>query len=619
MENLGKALLIAVIALLLTSLLTASMGPNLHADTSLRVLNVDTGSAYATIQDALNAGSTLNGHTIQVDVGTYYENVVVNKSVSLVGESVFNTIVDGSALGSAIRIMANRVNVSGFTIRNSSYGYSGIFLDHSAGANISKNIVRNSYNGIYIYSSTEVTVTDNDILGNEYGIHLYSSGNNNVSNNDASNNMNGIHLDNSSNNTLVGNNLWSNTGNGIYLYGSYNNTLSNNNASSNYGRGIRLHFSTDNTLSNNDVSGNRYGISLYGSGNNVLNGNDASFNNESGILLQDISDGNIITRNTVSSNLQGIWFIDSGNSAISGNNVSSNQAYGVRFWNSSRNSLFHNNFVNNSGKNVEQPSNTSILNLWDVGAEGNFWDDYQAAASVNGIGVTPYIVDANALGVYGQDSYPLMGRFFEFSALVEGQSYITTVVSSSAVTGFEYDRGPDNKTNAMSFNVSATQGTGFCLICIPHALAAPSYVVTADQAPPLSINLVRTNGTHTWVYFTYSHSTSGLMIRSNLPVVENVPIWSLWWFWGMIVLAGVGAVLASVSVVYSRKAAEQAKLLRAYSPFVIAEALFKADIERRGLRIKEFERKYGVKIQPRSTLEDVMRSLETKEKEEEKN
>jgi hypothetical protein len=92
----------------------------------------------------------------------------------------------------------------------------------------------------------------------------------------------------------------------------------------------------------------------------------------------------------------------------------------------------------------------------------------------------------------------------------------------------------------------------------------------------------------------------------------------MWWFWGMIGLALVGVLLASLSVMYGRKAAEQTRLLRTYSPFVIAEALFKADIERRGLRIKEFEKKYGVKIQPRSTLEDVLRGLETKEKEEKK-
>ena len=80
----------------------------------------------------------------------------------------------------------------------------------------------------------------------------------------------------------------------------------------------------------------------------------------------------------------------------------------------------------------------------------------------------------------------------------------------------------------------------------------------------------------------------------------------------------IGAVLASFTVKYRRKVTEQTKLLQAYSPFVVAEELFKADIERRGLKIKEFEKKYGVKIQPRSNLEDVMRSLETKEKEEKK-
>jgi hypothetical protein len=93
-----------------------------------------------------------------------------------------------------------------------------------------------------------------------------------------------------------------------------------------------------------------------------------------------------------------------------------------------------------------------------------------------------------------------------------------------------------------------------------------------------------------------------------------VPIWALWWFWGILVLVLGNAVLGSFSIRYRRKVAEQMKILQAYSPFVIAEALFKADIERRGLKIRDFERKYGVKIQPRSTLEDVIGSLETKER-----
>lgn len=620
MKELDKAFLIAVLAFLLTSPSLTSVAFSFSAEANFPVLNVNTGSGYTTIQEAINADATLAGHTIRVNPGVYNENVTVNKSLSLIGENQLNTIIDGGASDSVVHITANRVNITGFTIRNSTLGNSGIYLDRSNGDNISQNILKNNYNGIYIYGSTDDSVTGNDVLDNEYGIRLYSSGNNNISGNDASDNMNGIHLDLSSNNTLVGNNAWSNSGNGIYLYGSGNNTLEDNNVYSNYGRGIRLQYSSDNTLSSNVVSSNRYGIAFYGSGRNVLRSNNVSFNNESGMLFQSSSDGNTITDNAVTSNLLGIWFIDSGSNAVSGNNVSLSNEYGVRLWNSSRNKFFHNNFIGNSIKNVEQPSNTSILNLWDNGFEGNFWDDY-LAANVNGIGDKPYIVDEYALGVYGQDSYPLMGQFFQFSTTIENGSYTATIVSNFAITELSYDRGSDNKTNTLSFNVSprATQGTGFCLICVPHVLINPPYVVMVDQAPPLSYSVVRTNGTHTWVYITYAHSARGLAIEPIVPSVpQETPVWSQWWFWGIFGLALIGVVLASFTFRYRRKVAEQTKLLRAYSPFVIAEALFKADIERRGLKIKEFERKYGVKIQPRSNLEDVIRSLETKEEEEKK-
>lgn len=614
MNKLGKALLIAVLALLLTSLLTTSVVFSLPAEARLPVHNVDTGLGYATIQEAINADATLNGHTIHVDAGIYYESVVVNKSVSLIGENKLNTIIDGRASGNVIRITTNRVNITGFTIQNSMPGFSGIYIYHSNGDNVSQNIVTNDHNGIYLYGSNSSSIVDNDVFGNQYGIHLYGSDNNNVSGNNAYNNMNGIHLDISGNNALVDNRVWSNTGNGIYLYGSANNDVSGNNVFSNSGRGIRLHYSSGNTLLGNIVSSNGYGIYLYGSAGNILSSNNASFNNESGVLLKG-STGNSITSSLLSSNIFGIWLIDSNGNAVSGNNVSSNDQYGVRLWNSSGNVFFHNGFIENLVKNVEQPSNTSILNLWDDGAEGNYWGDYDFnVTNVNGIGEKPYVVDAYALGVYGQDSFPLMGQFFQFNAVVESRYYVVDVVSNSTVMGFRYDRGPDNRTNMMSFRVSGTNGTGFCLICIPQFLIASPYTVTIDQASPLSYDVVRTNGTHTWVYFSYFQSEHELVIEPVIP--PEVPIWSLWWFWGIFWLALIGAVLAWFSVKYRRKVVEQTKLLREYSPFVIAEALFKADIERRGLKIREFEKKYGVKIQPRSTLEDVIRSLETKEKEE---
>jgi parallel beta-helix repeat protein len=608
----NKAVRIAVIALLLVSLFAKVLPFSWEA--GLPVHNVNTGLSYATIQEAINANATFNGQVIRVDAGVYYENVVVNKSVSLVGENDSDTVIDGNASGNVIRITANRVKVIGFTIRDSMLGYSGVFMDGSSGDNISQNIVENNYDGIYVYGSRNDNVTDNMVSDNEYGIHLYNSSNNDVSGNNASGNMNGIHLDISSNNIVVGNSVWSNSGNGIYVYGSGDNTLLANHAFSNSGRGIRLEYSSGNTLSGNVVSGNAYGISLYGSSNDTLIGDDASSNNQSGVLLQASSDDEAISGNVLSNNVYGIWFIDSNGSTVSGNNVSSNDEYGVRLWNSSRNVFFYNNFIKNSVKNVEQPSNTSILNLWDNGAEGNYWGDYDATGTnKDGIGDKPYIVDDRVwMGVYAEDSYPLMGPFSQFSAAVEGRSYTVAVVSNSTIMSFQYHHSADNKTNTMTFELSAATGEGFCLISIPNSLIASPYTVTADQARPLSYTVVRTNGTYTWVYFTYLQSEHEIIIKPTVP--PQVPVWALWWFWGILVLVFGNAVLGSFSIRYRRKVAEQTKILQAYSPFVIAEALFKADIERRGLKIREFEEKYGVKIEPRSTLEDVIRSLETKEK-----
>jgi parallel beta-helix repeat protein len=614
--KLGKPLLFSILVLLVMLLLPFSLSFNARAETSLPILNINTGLGYATIQEAIDADATLNGHVIVVGAGTYYENVVVNKSVSLIGEDKLSVIVDGRALGSVINITANNVRLTGFTVRDSMYGYGGVHVYRSSGDNISGNVVRDNYNGVYMYGSSDDIVGGNDVLGNEYGIHLYGSSNVSVSGNAVSSNTNGIDVDVSSNNTLVDNDISSSGGNGIYFYGSSNNTLLGNNVFSNPTRGIGFQYSFDNTLLGNTVSANGDGLYFYDSGRNALTGNTVSFNNESGVFLFD-SDENAITGNDILNNTFGIWLINSNASGVSGNNVSSNAEYGVRLWNSSGNTFFHNNFIDNSVKNVEQPSVDSFLNLWDDGAEGNFWGGYDGVGSnVDGIGDKPYVVDQRVwLGVYSQDSYPLMGEYSQFTAAFENQSYTVMVVSNSTVSGFLYHKGQDNVTNALSFQVSGSNASGFFRICIPQVLIAPPYVVTADNVS-LSYNVVRTNGTYTWIYFTYPLSAGDLTIKPVAP--SSVPVWSQWWFWGISGLVLVEAVLAAFTVSYRRKVAEQMKVLQGYSPFVIAEALFKADIERRGIKIKEFEKKYGVRIQPRTTLEDVIRSLEAKEEEEKK-
>jgi parallel beta-helix repeat protein len=78
---------------------------------------------YTTIQEAADAAD--NGDTVFVYEKVYYENVVVNKEINLIGERREATIIDGShASTHALVIEADEMTLQGFTIRNNG-GYNG--------------------------------------------------------------------------------------------------------------------------------------------------------------------------------------------------------------------------------------------------------------------------------------------------------------------------------------------------------------------------------------------------------------------------------------------------------------------------------------------------------------
>jgi parallel beta-helix repeat protein len=189
------------------------------------------GADFSGIQEAIN--NATDGDTIIVHSGVYYENVVVDKLVTLKGINL--PVVDADGEGSAITLTADGITLVGFTATNSISGnnvsnnWIGIDLYLSSNNNtISGNSARNnSEAGICLYDSSNNTISGNNVSNSWYGIDLsYSSNNNTISGNSASNNnLAGIRLYDSSNNIITGNTL---VNDGLSVSLSYQNTVEDN-------------------------------------------------------------------------------------------------------------------------------------------------------------------------------------------------------------------------------------------------------------------------------------------------------------------------------------------------------------------------------------------------------
>jgi parallel beta-helix repeat protein len=212
-----------------------------------------------------------DGNTIFVKAGTYREHVVVNESVSLIGEDRNSTIVDGNGNGTVISITANNVSIEGLTIEGSGQSPNdcGISIDHSTGNYIRGNTITDNYEGIGLYSSSNDVVSGNSITDNYEGIGLYSSSNDVVSGNSITDNYYGIGLYYSSDDVVSGNSITDNYY-GIGLYYSSDDVVSGNSITDNYYEGIDVYYSSDDVVSGNTITDNYDGIGLYSSSNNNI-------------------------------------------------------------------------------------------------------------------------------------------------------------------------------------------------------------------------------------------------------------------------------------------------------------------------------------------------------------
>jgi parallel beta-helix repeat protein len=238
---------------------------------------------FPTIQEAIDYAD--EGDTILVKNGTYHENVVVNKRVSLVGDYLTTgfPVIDGSGDWSQpVSVIANNVTVEGFEIRDcrKEYGYAGVTLRNVSFCDICYNLLTDNFDGVYAENSSRNRIYSNTFVNNTWnGIHLkYQSSSNEILSNRIISNNNGISIEvDSESNCIVKNLIMVNEYDGIDVNSKQNVIVGNTIADCFTGLFIGAEADNLNVVYHNNFVNNTYQVTCHSTQNVWDNGCEGNF------------------------------------------------------------------------------------------------------------------------------------------------------------------------------------------------------------------------------------------------------------------------------------------------------------------------------------------------------
>jgi len=368
------------------------------------------------------------GEIIYVYNGIYYENVIVNKSINLMGENKKTTRIWNKLEynGCCVKITGDIVNLSEFGITNSSSSEPGIDVRSSKNCIINNcSIFNNSYIGIMLYSSDYIEVENCHISNNYKGIYFHNSNYNTITNNILINN--GIDLRFSENNNFSGNivnnkplvylekksyknideagqvvlvdctniiiknqNL-SNATIGLILYNTHNCQIESNTFTNNRVTGISILQSRENIVINNTMESNLFfGINIgFQSYNNRIYSNIIRDNNI-GIAHSHSNGGHIYKNEIIGNKNHGIIISHGKENNISMNKILNNTWYGISLYDVS-NSIITENIINNNSR-----GGLLVHSSTDIFIESNYLND-SSNKSVDGLGIILMLANHNTI------------------------------------------------------------------------------------------------------------------------------------------------------------------------------------------------------------------------------
>lgn len=618
--RLKKTLCVLVVAFGVILFITGDLRFTATSTPYSPVHNINTGLDYGTIQEAINAPETLDGHKIIVDAGTYYENVIVNKTLSLIGGDKFNTVIDGNGTGTVFDLAAENINIAGFNIRNQ--GGRGVYTFRSSNCNISYNIFSNLSYGIWLSGSANNVIAGNNILQAKHvGIIISDSDKITLSNNNVTYNEFGIALIGSSNGILEGNDVSSSSKDGIYFFSSNDNIIQ----------------------SNTIFSCNESGIWLSESANNLIAGNNVSLNNPDGIHMAN-SSGNTILHNNMINNAVQLNSFNSTNSlddSIEGNYWSDyngidedqdgigNEPYLVDANNRDKHPLMgtFSEFTTTREEQIYQVHTISNSTIFGFGFSFmEYTIKFNVTTPVNASGFCRIMIpEILVMGPYVTliDDKEVNATLLPASNATQAFMYFSYVVGTHEVTISSEPfyqllrKYVDLLAAYQDLNSTYNQllGAHSELLADFGSLNA-TYQELLAQQHSLNITYNDLLGNYTELQSIYnslqtSYNTLSANIRNQMVIFTVTTITET-----IVVLA-----LISLGIKYHSMLNKQKKDIEAYerqlekiSHLEGARARFAEDVRKRKAKIEKFEKKYHINIRPPSTLEEILESIKLREK-----
>jgi len=162
----ATALIVACFMIASTIILLVPSGVSAQSDD----ITVGPGGDFSTIQAAIDSQSTSDGDVIHVWAGDYNENIVLGKSLTIIGNGSSETEICGTGSGSVITVMADRVTISAITVSGSGQlgNDAGILFISVHNCSVDNSTITGNRYGIYLSGTAGSAIINNNFINNTY-------------------------------------------------------------------------------------------------------------------------------------------------------------------------------------------------------------------------------------------------------------------------------------------------------------------------------------------------------------------------------------------------------------------------------------------------------------------